>query len=223
VSPDDARHGTAAGYLEHVKTGDYCQPCREAHAAARRSLWRKRYIRRVDRLYVDATGTRRRIRALQALGWRFVDIDEACGRRAGSAGATWSHNLVRQDKVHIDNARAIAAAYERMCMTLADTPQADRTRTMAARKGWVVPLAWDDIDDPTERPRTGIERYRHLDDVDPVAVDRAAAGDRLRLTQAERFLVVARLRAAGWSIERIQNDTCITKPERYLEARQEAS
>jgi hypothetical protein len=81
VNADDPRHGTNGGYLQHVFAKESaCSPCRDAHSAARRNLWRKRYVRGVDRLYIDATGTIRRIRALMALGWRYCDIESAAGR-----------------------------------------------------------------------------------------------------------------------------------------------
>lgn len=219
MSPDDARHGTNGGYLEHAVTDrDYCQPCRDAHAHARRQLWRKRYARRVDRLYVDATGTRRRIRALQALGWRFVDIDAACGRPAPSAGCTWSHNLVRQEKVHIDSAEAVAEAYERLSMTLATSLLANRTRTMAASKGWAPPLAWDDdtIDDPAARPRGGRDVPRKTD-VDPVTVDRILAGDRhIKATRAERHEVIRRWPDSINALERLRPDWNVARDLREM-------
>lgn len=151
ILSDDPRHGTNAGYIAGCR--EEC--CRTAQAAYRRSLRASRYLRRADRLYVDSLGTVRRIRALQALGWRFVDIDRAAGRKPSKNNATMAHNLISQAKVHIDNARAIDAVYQRLSMTLGPS---QILRSRAAKWGWSPPLAWDDIDDPYEIPESGTPR-----------------------------------------------------------------
>ena len=107
MSPDDRRHGTNGGYLQHIFDRETaCDDCREAHNKARRNLWRKRYVRGVDRLYIDATGTHRRIRALMALGWRYRDIDRLAGHEDATRAA-WAHNLMQQRRVHIDTAERV--------------------------------------------------------------------------------------------------------------------
>lgn len=96
---------------------------------------------------VDATGTHRRIRALQALGWT---------QRAMCVDLGWRHRRLSavfvRPRITTANARAISEMYER----LAGTPgPCERTRMIAARKGWLPPLAWDDIDNPDEQPAIG--------------------------------------------------------------------
>jgi hypothetical protein len=147
VSPDDPRHGTNAGYSAGCR--DAC--CRLAHNAYRRRVWRRCYTLRTDALHIDSTGTIRRIRALQALGWRFMDIDTAMGCDPNSPNASRCHNYTHHPKVHIDNALAVAAVYERLSMTFGPSAA---LRRMAPRKGWAPPLCWDEdtIDDPDAEP-----------------------------------------------------------------------
>lgn len=142
MNPDDPRHGTNAGHRAHFSADTApCQPCRDAHAAYRRNLWRKKYTRRVDTLHVPTVGVIRRIRALQAIGWRLADIDTAMGYDARS---NFVHNLTRQAQVHRDTFDKVQAAYDQLCMTPGPS---ERTRRLALRRGWAPPLAWDDIDD----------------------------------------------------------------------------
>ena len=67
------RHGTLAEYV----AGCRCDDCRWANARYHKGLVldMSRGIRRL----IDATGTRRRIHALQALGWTLQDIADAAG------------------------------------------------------------------------------------------------------------------------------------------------
>ncbi|RNL66274.1 hypothetical protein EFK50_01205 [Nocardioides marmoriginsengisoli] len=190
---DDPRHGTNAGYLRHVETDrNYCEPCREAHAIYRRSLWRRRYVLGVTSLYIDSTGTRRRIQALQALGWRYTDIDTTAGVTDG-----WSSSAVRGTRVNITQATKLAEAYEKLCMHLGPS---GRCRTWAIRKGWLTPLAWDDIDDPNEKPRRG-SNQRSRADVDEAVVIRFLTGEHhLPTTVAERYEITARWEAQGRSL-----------------------
>ncbi len=112
---------------------------------------------------VDATGTTRRLQALQALGWTGRVIGQhlgVCQRRAATLisgqAATVEPHIV--DRVHV--------LYDTLAMT--PGPSAI-TRARAAANGWVPPLAWDDdtIDDPTAVPYSGSERYGvDVDDIE---------------------------------------------------------
>ena len=193
VNPQDPRHGTNAGYVAGCR--DTC--CRQAHATYRRSIWRNRYTRRVDRLYIDATGTQRRIRALQAIGWRYRDIDIALGHPTpqGTSASTWSHNIMRQQRIHVDNARAVAELYDRWSMTPGPSK---RLRTRAAKWGWPTPFTYLNIDDPDEQPDTGYHAGRSIGEApDPVVVDRILAGEVIPANAAERDEAMRRWRAAG--------------------------
>lgn len=137
------RHGTNAGYVAGCRD-DGC--CRTAHAAYQRRLWRRHYTAGVTSLMVPALGTRRRLRALMALGWTMPALDAHLGERVTA-------NLLagRGEVVHLGRARLVAQVYERLCMSVPDGWVAERTRRMAHRRGWRPPLWWDDIDDPRDR------------------------------------------------------------------------
>jgi hypothetical protein len=138
---------------------------------------------------VPAIGSRRRIRALLAIGWRHSDM---------TARLTVAHRtgvIAHQAGDWVTKAThdAIAALYDELSMTPGPS---DLTRQRAAAAGYAPPLAWDDdtIDDPAAQPASGVEV-----DVDEVAVARAIAGDRTPLNRAERVRVVQRLAARGYS------------------------
>lgn len=147
---------------------------------------------------VDATGTRRRLRALVALGW---PVEQLRARLGVSSKTTW---LLTDDGVADDVMAvtvrvrdAVCALYDELSMTL---PEPSRARTLAQRRAralsWVPPLAWDDdsIDDPAARPVRGAPEVHG---VDPVAVDLAVEGHDVSLTRAERWAAVERLTRRG--------------------------
>lgn len=73
----------------------------------------------------------------------------------------------------------IAALFRRLAMLPGPSKVA---RTVARRNGWVPPLAWDDIDSPDATPCLD---GSGVDVVDELLVERALAGDRVELTDAE--------------------------------------
>ena len=222
MTPDDPRHGTNAGAQEHVRTDtEVCQPCRDAHAAYKRSLWRKKYLLGVDNLYIPATGTIRRIRALQAMGWRFIDIDRALGRDPKGQGASLTHNITSQTKVHLNTYTQIADVYERLCMTFGPSKLG---RTRALTRGFIPPLMWDDIDNPDEQPTAWEYRERKrvngttadLEPIDPVVIQRILDGDwRLPASPAERVEIARLWVADGGAVNELSRRTG-WKVDRYL-------
>ena len=139
--PDDPRHGTNAGYQAHHKHRvTPCQPCRDAHAAQHQAFKARKYLQRLDALCVDPRPTQRRIRALQAIGWRLSDIDRLLGG-PGVSNGVW--NMLQQPTVHVDTAARVAALYDWLHMRPGPS---ERTRALAVMRGWAPPLAWDDID-----------------------------------------------------------------------------
>lgn len=145
--------GTNAGYMEHYhpKRGDKkaCQPCLDAHATYHRKLRAKHYLARSETLYVDATGTQRRLRALARMGWSFADI----GREIGAGWRCPSrqlYNILAQKRVHLDTHKQVEAVYERLSHRQGPSPVA---ATRARKKGWAPPMAWDAIDDPNDYPK----------------------------------------------------------------------
>lgn len=104
---------------------------------------------------VDATGTRRRIQALVAIGWSQARIGALLGTDPQNFNRT-----IRNERVHADTARKVKALYEQLWnQPQAGTEQrsrisANRSRNYAKAHGWLPPMAWDDetIDDPAVGP-----------------------------------------------------------------------
>lgn len=107
--------------------------------------------------YVDATGTRRRLEALAALGWSARHIGLAMGRPAASSRAlvcTWKHRGRRV--IDARTAAQVASVYEQ----LRQSPGSNSVvRINALRTGFREPGAWAgvDIDDPEARASTDDE------------------------------------------------------------------
>lgn len=192
-----------------------------AHKAAQKRAWTTRVYVERGLMMIDATGTTRRLRALYALGWTSTDIAPRLGWSPARVGHLASG---RQDQVHRDTAAKIAAVYDDLSMTVPQDPDVlpartirvhDRQRRQSAAKGWAPPLAWDDIDDPDERPTFGRRTRKTRDDIDPAVVERVLTGEwRLRTSQAEKVEICRRWRAAGrfdtelerltgWNVNRI--------------------
>lgn len=187
MSPDDQRHGTTAGHQAHRKEGEAaCAPC-----VAAKTRYEKVRDLYGDRM-VPATGTRRRIWALKALGHSGADI-------AGRIGVTYQaiHKLEhgRADRVFAATAANVARAYEGMCMVQPSGYHATRIRNQAARRGYAPPLAWDNIDDPDEFPDLG----GRDNDIDLVVVDRLLHLERVTSTRAEKLEAMRQWLAAGKS------------------------
>lgn len=213
MAPDDPRHGTNAGAVQHFLSNvPTCAPCRAAHAAHKRAARRRRAAERIDQFHIDSTGTQRRIRALLRMGYRYCDMDRWLGNRGATA-----HNLNRSDTrtVHVDTARKVARMYDALCMKPGPS---ERTRNLAAARGWPSPLAWDDdaIDDPNAKPVGLPTSEKRSAGVDQSAIERRILGDRTdRLHAGEAAEVVRRLLADGRSTYWIRNHTGL-KPERYI-------
>jgi hypothetical protein len=108
----------------------------------------------------DATGTRRRLRALIAMGHPAVSL--AC-RLEAPPRVVW--NIVRGTTASVTPAMhaAVRDLYDQIWdlrppeRTRAERRAAAAARTRAARNGWPTPMGLDDerIDDPGYDPRTG--------------------------------------------------------------------
>lgn len=158
--------------------------------------------------FVPAIGTRRRIRALLALGWRHSDITAA----AGSSSAVTLHQEGRW--VTLTKHEAFARAYR----ALSGKPgPSEATRLRARRLGYPGPADWDDIDhDPEPDTDHHDDGSRLYEEPDPVVIERILAGDWNLATHAnpaerrevvnqwtERELSLAELgRLTGWKTER---------------------
>jgi hypothetical protein len=114
---------------------------------------RPAYSRRYDKLRrngiymtVDGTVTRRKLAALQALGYTLTHIGALMGRHQQAV----SELFYRAGPVHRSSEREVAAIYDRLHMTPASGPYAHRARLRAQRRGYPSPLAWNDINDLRE-------------------------------------------------------------------------
>lgn len=158
--------------------------------------------------FVPAIGTRRRIRALLAIGWRHSDITAA----AGSSSAVTLHQQGRW--VTLAKHEAFAKAYRE----LSGKPgPSEASRRRARKLGHPGPLDWDDIDhDPDPQPDHDTDGSRLYEEPDPVVIERVLSGDwslashanpaeRRQVVEAwtERELSLAELeRLTGWRTER---------------------
>ncbi|MGI5274700.1 hypothetical protein ACQEUU_37085 [Nonomuraea sp. CA-218870] len=111
-----------------------------------------------DRRRVDSTGTRRRLQALIYAGWSVQHVAECAG-----LGRATVFEVLRRPKVQASTARAIRGAFEQLARQLPpeatryERVTAARSRRNAIERGWVPAMAWDDIDDPDEKPK-GVRR-----------------------------------------------------------------
>jgi hypothetical protein len=190
------RCGTHLGYRDHIDAGTpTCAACRKAHAAVRQLYRRRRYLHRQP-FMVPAVGTQRRLQALAAIGWSSLAIADRLGvtpqtlRRLHGQRQCWT---ATRDK--------IAALYDELSMTPGGNR---RAATWAAKRGWSVPLSWDDdeIDDPAavphnpRNPHHGRARNRDLDER-VMALTRAGLSAKeiaLRLRTHQRQVVRIRTR-----------------------------
>jgi AraC-like DNA-binding protein len=153
--------------------------------------------------HVDATGTRRRLQALVTVGWTQTSLARALHRSSTNLRRSMSGETVTAC-----TAQLVDDLYERLWdteppeVTTAQRRPSEAAHSLAARQGWLPPLAWDDIDnDPEPRPSkpTDVE-----DDLDEIALERAMNGDAtVQLTHTEQVEVVRRMSERGRSIRTI--------------------
>ncbi|WP_158685482.1 hypothetical protein [Microbacterium halophytorum] len=160
---------------------------------------------------IPSRGARRRVEALVALGWSYSKVAAAVGRSTANLMTT-----LGGDRVYVSTHLAIDDLFRRW--QLVEPPHESghdrgaytRARRMAAERGYLSALAWDDIDLDDEPPTVVLDYAagEAASDVDGAEVDEAAVllaidGERPRLTPAERRECVRRLHAQRWSDGRI--------------------
>lgn len=104
---------------------------------------------------VDGTGTRRRLQALCAIGWTFIEIGRMYGMTRQGV-----RELAYAERVRDDTAERVRRIYDDLSMRVPEPRSgyergsAIKARNHAARMGWPPPLAWDDedLDRPDARP-----------------------------------------------------------------------
>lgn len=153
---------------------------------------------------VDGVGTHRRLQALVARGWSQSKLAGMLGIRPTNIGPI----IHGRRPVQLVTARAVRELYDRLW----DKPPPDVTRwdrgaalyacRQAKEHGWVPPLAWDDnaIDDPAASPEI-LEDSGPL--VDQVLVERAIAGQQVKLSRAEKLEAVRQLVDRGEGVSAI--------------------
>jgi len=104
--------------------------------------------------YVNSIGVKRRVRALQAIGWPVAQISLRLGKNERSL-----RNTLTLGEVYTDTHRAVRDLYEAMADerpaedTADQRRQVTRAKNYAAARGWPPPAAWDlDIDEPDAEP-----------------------------------------------------------------------
>lgn len=216
VCPPDHAHGeTSTCYTGHKCK---CDDCRESNRD--RSFYRRHMLAAgrddvFDRI-VDARGVRRRLQALQAIGWSARRIGARLGITADAVLI-----LMHRDRVMFSTHERVCRLYDAM----SDTPAPQDTRGnrhsasvargRAARNGWARPIDWDDID-LDDAPATGEEVL-----VDELAVELAVAGHQVQLTREERHLAVRALHARRYNDQEISRllrvaDRTILRDREYL-------
>jgi hypothetical protein len=141
-----------AADIEAWRADDTAQAELRTRRAAQVMSYRNQvYLRRGQRLWVPADGTRRRLRAL---GWTAGDL---ATRLHMSPSRVCILAGTRATRVHHRTAAAVRRLYDQLSMTV-PTHHPDwlltRQRRLCAAKGWLPPLAWndDEIDNPDARP-----------------------------------------------------------------------
>jgi AraC-like DNA-binding protein len=173
-----ARHGDESAYSWWA-----CR-CPEAREAWR--LYKKRLREgRQPPAHVHAVGTARRLQALVAYGYTWRALATHLGV---SPRRTQDLASMRRGFVHRDTAARVRTVYDRLSLTRGGAAYA---LTVAARYGWLPPLAWDDatIDDPQAQPWGG-QAEDTAPIVDEVAIRRALNGERVKLTRLEKHHAV---------------------------------
>lgn len=126
--------------------------------------------------FVDPTGTRRRIHALVAVGWSMSKLCERLGMQRGNFNKT-----LAAETVTAATARKARALYDELWdkvpphVEWRDKISYNRSLNLAKSRGWVPPMAWDDVD--TDPEPYGNAAAEPDDDVlDEVLVERLMAG-----------------------------------------------
>lgn len=140
-----------------------------ANYRKRRILNGARSVQRIDNtrwyklsgghLLIDATGTRRRLQALNTIGWSLNDL----GQRIGIHGNGLGFVIRRRKWVTPETAQKIKALYNELEMIPAPPDNhmvygkgnpVSTVKSRARNKGWIPPLCWEEetIDNPYALP-----------------------------------------------------------------------
>ena len=145
--------GVSAYAVRRIRNG---QATRTKVAVAKKLLT----VEPTDAALVSSIGSIRRLRALLAIGWAMPAVAEVCGINMGMLQHIMADNQRSSGMVTRATHEAIRKAYDELSMKLPQptTPGqkgiVTRSKSTAAKRGWVPPLAWDDgdLDDPNAKP-----------------------------------------------------------------------
>lgn len=146
-----------------------------------------------DAAKIDATGTRRRLQALAAMGYHHEGVADMLDMDRTNI---WRLATRYKELVFAQTARDIDALFRKLQMTPAPPGRgAVQAINRAKRNGWAPPLAWDEdtIDNPSAMPDLGkeekdwLDRYCELVDMG-VPGERAAERLGLKWTTVQRRL-----------------------------------
>lgn len=184
----------------NIRTGAYPRCLRTVAAA----LLAADHHPRPAQLCVLSVGARRRVEALQVMGWTAA----ALAPHVNGATPQALSSCVRGRTMTYRNWLAIEAAYAALSHVPGPSAIA-RSRALAA--GRAAPLAWEgrDIDHPDAQPwRPGTADRRVDRTVDVVAVERALSGERhVTVSAAERLAGYAEAVARGWTPRHLADRT----------------
>jgi DNA-binding Xre family transcriptional regulator len=110
--------------------------------------------------WIPSIGTTRRLQSLIAIGYRQVDLQD----RLGVSQQTMSSVVNGREKgVRTDFAQNVDALFRELQLN----PRGDvKSVRRAVRRGWVPPMAWENIDDPAETPDGGVGSVSFIDSYD---------------------------------------------------------
>jgi hypothetical protein len=168
---------------------------------------------RAPQSQLEATGTRRRLQALIAAGWPEPELAAQLGRTLTNLRRTMSSRTVTTR-----TAQRVEQLYRELStsappvVTDAQREASAAARALGTRRGWLPPLAWDDIDtDPEPDPPRARRDPR---EIDPNALSRAAAGGATRLgalSAAEQAAIVRHLTQRGRSVREVAQQLATTQ------------
>ena len=140
-----------------------------------------------DGATVPAQGFARRVQALVACGWSLSKL-----ARRLDVGPTNMGTMLTRDHVSARNLRRMVELYDELWNVKPpheewrDLIAYRRSLRLAGERGWLAPLAWDDIDGDVDPPtQEGVC-------VDAVAVELALSGVAVKLSREEQLEVVRR-------------------------------
>lgn len=106
---------------------------------------------------VPGLGSTRRLQALVAIGHTQLELAAALGRDVGNlSGLVLGH----QQRITTSTRAAVTALFDTMWDQYHTGAGADRARRVAERRGWLPPMAWDDIDTDSTPPDLATSQSR---------------------------------------------------------------